>query len=107
MTAEEHKKSLRDRDGGISEHIEQDSKENSQASAQAKSERIRRRKEAVRQAKKKEFYQNQEKRMAMDDEQGEAAAAHREYLKEKEAYLKRKEAFEQLVEKRKAQKARA
>ena len=43
----------------------------------------------------------------MDDEQGEAAAAHREYLKENEAYQKRKEAFEQLVEKRKAQKARA
>lgn len=107
MTTEEHKKSLRDRDGGISEHIEKDSEENRQASAQAKSERARRRKEAVIQAKKREFHQNLDKRIAMDDEQGEAAAAHREYLKENEAYQKRKEAFEQLVEKRKAQKARA
>ena len=107
MTTEEHKKSLRDRDGGISEHIEKDSEENRQASAQAKSERARRRKEAVTQAKKREFNQNLDKRIAMDDEQGEAAAAHREYLKENEAYQKRKEAFEQLVEKRKAQKARA
>lgn len=68
-------------------------------------ERVRRRKEAAIQAKKREFSQNADKRIAEDNEKGEAAAARREYEKEDAGYKKRKEAFDRMVEERKAQRA--
>ena len=57
-------KALRDRDGGIGEHIEQDAQESEKAFNEAKLERVRRRKEAATQAKKREFSQNADKRIA-------------------------------------------
>ena len=105
MTGWDHEKALRDRDGGIGEYIEQDAQESQKAYAEAKIERARRRKEAAIQAKKREFSQNADKRIAEDEENGEAAAARREYEKEDAAYKKRKEAFDRMVEARKAQRA--
>ena len=107
MTMDEHKKGLRDRDGGIEEHINKDLEEANQAYAKAKIERARRRKEAAEQAKKREFSEGTAKMIAGDNEKGEVAAIRKEYEKENAAYEKRKEAFNRLVEERKAQKARA
>lgn len=106
-TLQEHKKALRDRDGGISEHIDQDLQETENASAQAKINRARRRQEAARQANKAMTEKAVNLQIAKDNEKGEAAAARREYEKEDEAYKKRKEAFDRMVEERKAQKSRA
>ncbi len=107
MTMDDHKKGLRDRDGGIEEHINKDLEEADKAYAKAKIERARRRKEAAEQAKKREFSEGTAKMIAGDNEKGEVAAIRKEYEKENAAYEKRKEAFNRLVEERKAQKARA
>ncbi len=105
ITVKDHQKNIRDKDGNFEKYVKEDLAEAERDAEQAKKERIKRTRESARRVMKQRFKAEIDKSIAEDNEKGEAAAARRELEKEDAAYKKRKEAFDRMVEARKAQRA--
>lgn len=105
ITMKDHKKNIRDKDGNFEKYVKEDLAESERDAEQAKKERIQRTRESAKRVMEQRSNAVTDKMIAEDNEKGEAAAARREYEKEDAAYKKRKEAFDRMVEARKAQRA--